>query len=312
MTRLFRHNSWVKNIVRIDWDLGNYCNFNCSYCPVNTKQGNFSNPGIDIQKTFASDMLDYYDSIGKRPVILFGASGEPTIYSEFPALLKFLHNRVAEISVRTNLSAGVEWWKENGYLIHDVHGTVHYQNGVTLKTTYETISQILQYARNVTISVPMLPDLFDKQIEDIEWLKGCSTISIAPQPILQNLYSGGYWINYTDKQKDELAKYYQFESHSVSTHENTSSTLSDIVKKTSFEVVFNEQDTERCFTGWKCFAGIDTLVIDSRGYVRKGWCAQLAHEQKHMTEWTWNSNPFTCNMSSCRMHHDLFARKELD
>ena len=257
-------------------------------------------------------MLDYYDSIGKQLVVSFGTSGEPTILEYFPTLLKFLHNRVREISVRTNLTAGLDWWKENGYLIHHVHGTVHYQNGISIKSLYDTVMQIAEKSQRFDLSVAMLPELFQQQLDDIQWLEEHSDVKVSILPLLKDLYYGGAWINYTEEQKLEIEKRYHFDSHVVSTHHTDTNVTIDVTSKTSFDVVFSENDNERCFLGWQCHAGIDTLVIDSRGYVRKGWCAQLAQDQKHMTEWAWNSDPFTCNMSWCRMHHDLYARKELN
>lgn len=311
MHKKFYHTTWNEDITRVDWDLGNACNLNCSYCPPNTKQGNFTNPDIDTLKTFAESMLTHYDGLGKQVSVVFGTSGEPTAIEHFPALLKFLHNRVREISVQTNFTASKDWWAEHGYLIHNVHGTVHYQGDINLKSLYPIIMQVAQTSKNLSIVVAMLPERFQEQLDDMAWFEKESGINIGMQPLLKNLYHGGAWIDYTADQKKEFEKRHQFQSHTIETHDSNKTVVA-IEPKMSFDVVLSENDNERCFNGWKCYAGIDTLVIDSRGYVRNGWCAQLAMGQEHMTKWNWINKPFTCNMAWCRMHHDLLARKELD
>ena len=301
METVFKHLSWQKNIVRIDWDLGNACNLNCSYCPLNSKAGNYSNPNWGLVSDFAEKMLDHYDSMGKMAVIGFGGSGEPTIVEWFPNLLRMINNRVVSVTVGTNLTAPLEWWEDNCGLITNINATVHYEH-TSLRNLYNTIMMVNDQSKHLNIGVPMLPSKFNEQLEDMEWFTQTTGIHVSPQILLMDMYGGGKWINYTPEQKLKLENWYNSPAYTIS-NQNDQTVL------TVHDVALNESDHNRCFTNWTCNAGIDTLVIDSRGMVRKSWCAQMSNEQRSMVDWIWDRNPVTCNMLWCRSPSDLMAMK---
>jgi hypothetical protein len=310
MAKTFVHTSWNDYTVRVDWDLGNACNLNCSYCPTNTKSGEFANPGWNTVEAFALRMIEHYAGLGRIPDISFGASGEPTTVEWFPNLLRLLHNRVAHLAVSTNLTAPVEWWQANASLIHHVIGTVHYEY-TSLRELYTTIEQTAQLARSISLQVPMLPEHFEQQMADIEWFEARTNIRPMPIPLLLNLYSGGRWIDYTAEQKQQLDSWHRIPSYNIEDDSSYQDQHSDspVQSLTFIDVALSEQDSDRVFTGWQCYAGIDTLIIDSRGWIRNGWCPQHTMSQQHMSDWTGISQPNTCNMAWCRHHHDLLARK---
>lgn len=310
----FRHTSWRSDTVLVEWDLGNECNQDCSYCPAVAKSGAFKNPNWDTVEEFAHKMLDHYDELGKRVLVNIGGSGEPTIVSWLPNLLRLLNNRSGGINLSTNLSAPIDWWKDNANLVKTVAVTVHYEY-TNLHEIKEKLDIVASQTKNVAVAVPMLPNRFDTQLADIEWFRANTKYSPVPQIVFRNYTAGGAWINYTEDQKETLRRYHNMPSFRL---EETKPVVSSApapapiaVIKSNTDVYLTEKDDQRCFTGWRCYAGIDTLCIDSRGYVRRGWCAQLGQTQTPMASWEWDPLPVICNMAWCRLGLDLMARKEL-
>lgn len=312
----FRHTSWRSDTVLVEWDLGNECNQDCSYCPAVAKSGLFKNPEWEIVEDFAHKMLDYYDNLEKRVMVNIGGSGEPTVVQWLPNLLRLLNNRSGGVNLSTNLSAPIDWWAEHANLVKNVSVTVHYEY-TTLYNIKEKLDIVASQSKNVSVTVPMLPDRFESQLADIEWFRANTDYNPVPQIIFRSYTSGGAWINYTDEQKEILRRYHNMPSFKIEETTGTASppTVQSVptttVIKSTTDVYLTEKDDQRCFTGWTCYAGIDTLCIDSRGFVRRGWCAQLGQTQTPMASWNWDPAPVTCNMAWCRLGLDLLARKEL-
>jgi len=295
MVKTFMHSRWDNKIVQVSWDLGNECNQNCSYCPDVFKNGHFSNGNWDQVEIFADRMCDYYDLIGKSLYIGFGGSGEPTLVPWFGNLLRLLNNRIAGCTVSTNLTAPLEWFEEHGNVIKHISGTVHYEY-TSLPELADKICAIRDVVRDINITVPMLPDRYDEQIKDIEWFSKKTNINVGQQVVFSNpVEPVKLKKEYTEEIKENLRSTHDNTAYLITTKdENNVIQAVDQIKYA--DINLSENDSLREFTNWDCYAGIDTLVIDSRGFVRRGWCAQLSMHQHHMTSWSWNLNPITCNM----------------
>ena len=298
----FQHSTWKKDVIHIAWDLGNSCNQNCSYCMPVHKAGNFSNGTWEIVESFANKLLVFCERVNKFPVIHFGGSGETTNVEYFGNLLSTLNNR-ASCHIETNLSAPIEWWETYGYMINRVHGSVHYEY-TTLRENYEKLQLIKRLANHVSISVPMLPHRFQEQLDDIQWFREMFDIHIGMQALFTNLTDPIRLLSeYTNEQRDILQGKDTAPAYVIISDGQPNQTI------THSQMHYSESDELREFTDWQCWAGIDTLVIDSRGFVRRGWCAQHTMEQVHMSEWQFDIAPTTCRMMWCRHSHDLLARK---
>lgn len=301
----FYHTGWRPDTISIAWDLGNYCNQDCSYCLLVHKAGNFSNGSWEIVESFADKLLVFCEKAGLIPEIRFGGSGETTAVPYFGDLLRTLNNR-ARCSIETNLSPSIEWWENHGYMISGVHGTIHYEY-ITLRESAEKIQKIMEISNRVRVTVPMLPDRFQEQLDDISWMNDTLGISVGMQALFINptdpllLHS-----DYTPEQREILIGTDTTDIYVIKSDTDKNKTM------THSQVHWSENDSLREFTDWQCYAGIDTLVIDSRGYVRRGWCTQHTMEQVHMSEWQWSLEPQACRMMWCRHSHDLLARKTKD
>lgn len=92
-------NRWDhKNSLKVEWNLGKRCNYDCSYCPSSIHDN--SSPHTDIE--LLKQTVDKLFSIGK-PLRISFTGGEPTVHPKFEDLLAYIKDKGPEyISVTTN------------------------------------------------------------------------------------------------------------------------------------------------------------------------------------------------------------------
>lgn len=93
----------------IEWKLHNVCNHNCSYCGDENKSGTNRWKSLELYK-------DYVDSLYKAahgaPLWIQITGGEPTLFPELLELMQYIKTKGIYISLITNGSRTLRWWKE--------------------------------------------------------------------------------------------------------------------------------------------------------------------------------------------------------
>lgn len=101
-------NRWDhNNSVKIEWNLGKRCNYDCSYCP-SVIHDNYS-PHTDIN--LLKQTVDKLCEINKNLRISF-TGGEPTVHPQFNELIDYLNTKekINYISVTTNGTRLRTWY----------------------------------------------------------------------------------------------------------------------------------------------------------------------------------------------------------
>jgi len=115
------------NYGYIDWMLGNVCNYRCSYCFDGANEGNFKFPIFNQQ---LKDNLIFLNSKisnnSDKFVIWHLAGGEPTLYKNLEELITYIRAFTNNfISVVTNGSRPINWWKNNQNLFDSISISFH-------------------------------------------------------------------------------------------------------------------------------------------------------------------------------------------
>lgn len=111
----------------IDWMLGNACNYKCSYCFDGANEGNFKFPVFNQQ---LKDNLVFLNSKisnnSEKYIIWHFAGGEPTLYKNLEDLANYIKSFTNNfISIVTNGSKPVNWWKNNQKLFDSISISFH-------------------------------------------------------------------------------------------------------------------------------------------------------------------------------------------
>jgi MoaA/NifB/PqqE/SkfB family radical SAM enzyme len=111
--------------IKVEWNLGKRCNYDCSYCPDVIHDNTSEHTDITILKATVDKLI----TLGK-PIRLSFTGGEPTVHPRFEELINYAkHVGVHWISVTTNGTRKPEWYKTQrvDQYVFSVHFEYDYQ-----------------------------------------------------------------------------------------------------------------------------------------------------------------------------------------
>lgn len=92
--------------IKIEWNIGKRCNYDCSYCPSSIHDNTSPHTDIEVLKTAVDKLM----TLGK-PIRLSFTGGEPCVHPKFDELVKYCkHVGVTWISVTTNGTRPYEFY----------------------------------------------------------------------------------------------------------------------------------------------------------------------------------------------------------
>jgi len=164
------------NVLEIRWCPNNVCNFDCRYCFEHSHDGDFKSPkDLDlIIKNFNFFLKQYKEKLGKTKIHLKIAGGEPTLWKD---LEKFIIGIKEEndvyLTLISNGSRTLRWWKEYGHLIDNVTLSYHIAEA-DLEHHIAVADTMFELGKKTTVLVLMDPLNWDQGIADIEHMKRTS------------------------------------------------------------------------------------------------------------------------------------------
>jgi organic radical activating enzyme len=115
-------------ILNITWQVSDFCNYRCGYCNPGNYSGRHRNTNHDRYLGNLLNIIDHYDKTGSLQVKLFLSGGEPSLWQSLHAVYEALNARRPgglTVAINTNLSRGVEWWRDNHHMFDDVVASYH-------------------------------------------------------------------------------------------------------------------------------------------------------------------------------------------
>ena len=67
------------NLLHVQWHVGNYCNYRCSYCNDDLRDGSHPFVPIDIAKRVVANITSQLEGTSRRAQFTL-SGGEPTVY----------------------------------------------------------------------------------------------------------------------------------------------------------------------------------------------------------------------------------------
>jgi MoaA/NifB/PqqE/SkfB family radical SAM enzyme len=300
----------------VDWMLHDRCTYDCSYCPPGNKKGQDAWLKLDQLKKFCTSVENHARSIDPAfKMHAFFSGGEPTIWKEFPDLVKYLNDRRWLVGVNTNGSRTARWWEENASNFNRIQFSYHTEQVVD-DELMEKI-KICEYKSNTEVNIMMNPDIryFDKAVKFTDRLiNETSRVHFAHHLIQHNF--GGVDIpvsQYTDKQLDIVKNLkgrwnlkYNFEKTSRYLYESLNGAVSNFVP---INWIKNGQVN---FQNWNCNVGLESIFVDSRGTVSRGTCRVDGNLGSILDpdNIKWPQSSVVCPKIWCGCISDLLSSKE--
>ena len=122
--------------IRVQWNMGNQCNYKCEYCPDILHDGSKAWLPLEAYLTAIERLSAHYNSQGKQ-VNYELIGGEVTVMPGFEDIIRKISEYNTHSVVFTNGSRTINWWSK----------AKHYMDGVVL--TYHPLSQDEQHLKDV-------------------------------------------------------------------------------------------------------------------------------------------------------------------
>lgn len=295
-------------ITRVQWTLGNQCNYSCTYCHEMFRRGDRPFPSEELIAEVCKDIVYYFDEIGRDVEFEF-IGGEPTLSGDIREIGKRLHNHPVNIILKTNGSASLEWWANAKKYLSKVIISVH-KDFCNLSHITDVVSLLLEDQESHPINVEILiPTTQNPE----HWQWAVSALQLYREKFalgnLQMLYSNfargsDVYYPYSESQWKQYAQLHGLPIPKSVDPNNKLDKYNTVDLKIRDPLDFN---------GAKCYSGIDTLVIDYNGRVWRGWCSHGGPIGSiYELPIQFPTEPIICNLPRCGNGFDQQSRKEVN
>jgi organic radical activating enzyme len=299
--------------IFIDWDLGNTCNFSCSYCDPAVHDGTVPWANINKIDNLVLQIKDNYKLKDFRLYNLLG--GEPTAWPKLSQFIKKIKTLDSDtvIRIHTNGSRTPRYWKENCQYMDEVLISCHPES-INVETTCKNINILVEHNIAVSVMVAMYTELWDKCIEIANYLNANCNVPVSMKPLQKKL---GYpeRMSYSGKQESIMTnwnyniKYTNNNFISRTMKWKSSTTNEEILVKNVNQLIVDKTNHWR---DWNCYIGLDSLFIRSNGDIKVGSDCNpdyIIGNYTKPSEISWPTKPIRCAYYSCFCGADMATRK---
>ena len=279
-------NHHYKNWVRIEWNLGKRCNFDCSYCGSDLHDNYSSHVELHKVEKILCAIENKFVSQNKK-IRLSITGGEPFVHPNIIEILRLIKiHQIHEISSITNGSLPLKKYEQAfdcglSHLIFSWHYEFVREN-----QTLNTIKQLNQdLPGKIQIHLMFLPGYLEqtKKLIDIFKMEKIAFSIRRIRPLTNELgevnLPGNSGYHFKGHQKIDRGNYYSQQEEDFL--KNTQPTA-----KPNCLLTFEDGSTElvnvneitanklNLFKGWTCFAGSESLMIDNDQKIYRATCKQ--------------------------------------
>lgn len=247
--------------IKIEWNLGKRCNYDCSYCPSSIHD-NFS-PHTDI--AILEQAVDRLCELGK-PLRISLTGGEPCVHPQIEDLLDYFKRKnIFWVNLTTNGTRTAKWYLENEMYFNHLVFSLHFEH--SWGTVKNTINQFYdQTERDFFVNVMAHHDCMDDVRKVVEEFRN-KGIKYAVRRIR--------WTEGDHNIFDDL-KYDGKDLQWILEQDATVSPNCRIDKNTLGDQIIHANDVIKLhlnqFKGWTCNAGVESLMINWDGEVHRATC----------------------------------------
>jgi len=261
-------NSHPKDVVNINYQIGNTCNYSCWYCFPGSHEGNYRWPNFELAKENLEHIIKCYQKHGKKFFNIDIIGGEPTLWPDLEKFTRHFKNFGCKFHLSTNGSRTLNWWKKNGGSFDTVYISCHHEK-IDVSHIRDLADELWENHNNVLCDVLMDAGAWEKCVSIVdELLKSRKTFPVNVKPIkLGN--------SIQDYNKDQL-DYLNDQRKREPVDEDI---FTESRKKPPVSLIFNDgtvkevpknyvliNDLNR-FEGWSCNLGVDVIFINFDGSI---------------------------------------------
>ncbi len=305
----------------IEWKLHNVCNYDCSFCGEEHKDGSNRWKDLDTYKMYVDKMVA---AANGQPLWIQFTGGEPTLYPKLIELFKYMKSKGVYTGMVTNGTRTLRWWeefKESKSLDH-LYVTFHTEQ----KANREHIAKVLNLFHDEPIKTVCLVthvinivNTVDEAFDAVDYFvenTGALIYSKAMNIVAYDIYK-----LYTEEQLTKLRKQSLFYGSKFDSKSKTTLPI-DMQLNSQLKLTYDDgtieeipsaqelmKEKKNIFKDWKCNIGVDNARIEY-SKVYRGICGAGTMIADLDTDvFKFSPEPIACPFNDCHCAINLGTTK---
>jgi organic radical activating enzyme len=312
--------------IRVQWNMGNNCNFSCEYCPAILHDG--SKPWLPLQTYLQTiDRICQHYNAQNKAVHFELIGGEVTVMPGFEDIISKISSYRTQCVIFTNGSRTVNWWNKAKNYLNKVVITWH-PDSMSKQHLIDVINAIKNHVYvdiNIAGVGGRIVELGEVAEELRDLFRDCElnsyhSVSICVKTMYKKLLGANskqetYW-QYTP---EEITVIQRPGIKAAPCAENTDQPdptrwMTEFLYSDGSAVyVQNHQIIDRGlnqFRGMKCHLGLESININAAGDIYSSWCgAQHFGNISSMHSWNLPESETECPHDFCNNISDIAITK---
>jgi organic radical activating enzyme len=302
----------------IEWKIHNVCNYNCSFCGDTNKDGSLRWFDLDKYKEYADKLIE---ACGDSPFWIQVTGGEPTLYPDLIPLLEYMKTKGAMLSLISNGSRTIRWWKEfqEKKLLDNLMLSYHGEQTDNYKHIAEVANLFHNDPIEVICMITHVHGTLAKAYEAQDYLIKNTGAFMTVKAMAIKEYD--IYKLYTEEEMNRLLSEIWIQGDLKSTKAKS---LIPSGQKTHriVKVTYNDETTEvistqlltkqqrNKFLNWDCDIGSFSINIDHDAIYR-GTCKQGERRTIYDDNIAFNNDFISCKLDKCTCGTDIISTKIL-
>ena len=280
-----------QHAVKVEWNLGKRCNYNCSYCPPSIHD--FASPHTDLN--ILESAVDKLCEINK-PIRISLTGGEPTVHPHIEGLLEYFKLKgISWVNLTTNGSRPSRWYLQNEFFFNHLIFSLHFE-----ENWQRVVKNINEYYdetdRDFFVNV-MAHHSYMKEVREV--------VNSFDEKGIKYTIRRIRWTEGDHNVFDDL-KYEGKDLEWILDHE---ATVKPNVKINNIKLMHANDVIKQHlnqYKGWECNAGIESLMINWDGEVHRATC-RVGGTLGNIYNGTFSipSDPVICTRDWCTCAADI-------
>jgi organic radical activating enzyme len=305
-----------KHYKFIEWKIHNVCNYDCSFCGNQHKDGSVRWLTLEKYKTYVDKLINLCNG---EPVWIQLTGGEPTLFPQFIELVKYIKSKGAYVSLISNGARTLRWWKElkDEHVLDMMFITYHVEQTDDHQHIVDVLNLFHDEPIDVFCLITHVAELIAKGFAAQEYIQEHTGSSIFFKAMSIGAYD--IYSKYTEEEfiklKEKSHVFGKLRKSKVKSKIPDIHRLDSILRITNNDgssYTVNPQnlmkDQENNFLGWSCDIGNDTMRIDSETVFR-GVCEVGGARSLQDDDLSFTTDMIECTSKTCFCVSDLVSTK---
>lgn len=290
-------NANKQNWFLVTWDLGNKCNYRCSYCPSMFNDGSAGWPAWTDVRNFIKQLNTQV--LGKE-VCFRISGGEPTYWKHFIDMASEVKSYGNTFTFLSNGSRDLNYFRAIEAFTDGLILSYHpeYAN----KDHFVEISKVMTCP--IVVNLMLTPSNFEDMLEVADYLYANSNMAVWPKVVLDKQSMSNDIAPYTTAQRNKINNWPYFRKLDDSKI-HRGEILLDGVNVSANDLLLNGLNKHK---GWNCYSGVDQINVGFTGEVYRADC-QVGGVIGTIQDVVLPTTPQRCDKDSCNCLSDIYLRK---